>query len=110
MTSLLVSMVRSCNHIARILSLACCDCHLNMVGAACKMLYREGKGQRGEAVPDGVLVQGGVGRGALIAAVGQLVRRCPRALQIHQLWCGPCCQSCICTFIPSGWTTLLQLF
>ena len=45
-------------------------------------------------LPDGVLVQVGVGRGALVTAWGQLVGRCPRALQIHQLRRGPCCQSC----------------
>lgn len=80
-----------------------------MMGAACNMLYREGRGHRGGAVPDGVLVQGGVGRAALVAAVGQLVRRCPRALQIYQLWSGSCCQGCIHSFMPSDRTTLLRL-
>ena len=59
-----------------------------------KVVIDHRRGQRGGALPDRVLMQVGLGRGTLVTAVGQLVRRCPRALQIHQLWCGPCRQSC----------------
>lgn len=67
-----------------------------IVGA--KAYCHRKEGPRAGTSPDRVLVQVGVGRGALVTAVGQLVWRCPRALQIHQLWCRPCCQSCIHTY------------
>ena len=40
-------------------------------------------------------MQVGVGRVALVAALGQLLGCCTRALQVQQLRCGSCCQSCM---------------